>query len=53
MGDDINVDVRKGHPMKLSPASEAIVKATAAAVAENAETITKTFYPTCSPRTPG
>ena len=31
--------------MKLSPASEAIVKATAAVVAENAETITRTFYP--------
>ena len=53
MGDDINVDVRKGHPMKLSPASEAIVKATAAAVAENAETITKTFYPDMSAAPPG
>ena len=31
--------------MKLSPASEAIVKATAAVVAEHAETITQTFYP--------
>lgn len=31
--------------MKLSPASEAIVKATAGVVAENAETITGTFYP--------
>ncbi|MEZ5086112.1 MAG: globin domain-containing protein [Tessaracoccus sp.] len=31
--------------MKLSPASEAIVKATAGVVAENAETITRTFYP--------
>ena len=31
--------------MKLSPASEAIVKATASVVAENAETITSTFYP--------
>ncbi|MFT3876611.1 MAG: globin domain-containing protein [Propioniciclava sp.] len=31
--------------MKLSPASEAIVKATAAVVAANAETITRTFYP--------
>lgn len=30
--------------MKLSPASEAIVKATAAVVAEHAETITRTFY---------
>lgn len=31
--------------MKLSPASEAIVKATAGVVAANAETITETFYP--------
>lgn len=31
--------------MKLSPSSEAIVKATAGVVAENAETITRTFYP--------
>ncbi len=31
--------------MKLSPASEAIVKATAGVVAAHAETITKTFYP--------
>ncbi len=53
LGDDINVDVRKGHPMKLSPASEAIVKATAAAVAENAETITKTFYPDMFAAHPG
>ncbi len=29
--------------MKLSPASEAIVKATAGVVAAHAETITKTF----------
>ncbi len=31
--------------MKLSPQSEAVVKATAAVVAEHAEQITKTFYP--------
>ncbi|WP_068397864.1 globin domain-containing protein [Kribbia dieselivorans] len=31
--------------MKLSPASEAVVKATAGVVAENAEAITKVFYP--------
>ena len=31
--------------MKLSPASEAVVRATAAAVAENAEAITRAFYP--------
>lgn len=31
--------------MKLSPESEAIVKATAGVVAEHAEAITKTFYP--------
>lgn len=31
--------------MKLSPESEAIVRATAGVVAENAETITKVFYP--------
>lgn len=31
--------------MKLSPESEAIVKATAGVVAEHAEQITKTFYP--------
>lgn len=31
--------------MKLSPASEAVVKATAGVVAEHAEAITKVFYP--------
>jgi nitric oxide dioxygenase len=45
VGDDLTVDVQKGPPMKLSPTSEAIVKATAGVVAANAETITETFYP--------
>ena len=38
----------KGNVMKLSPESEAIVRATAGVVAAHAEEITKVFYPAAS-----